>query len=137
MAAALAASDDLLDGLDDRAGTIRATLASSLSDAGSEARRVLLLLAALDVSDLEPALVAAVAECDTGSAGALLQELGEQRLIAPVVGGGWRMNDLLRLAASQLAISELGEQEILSAQERKVRWIVETAEEHVNDLKGG
>ncbi|HWJ50639.1 MAG TPA: NB-ARC domain-containing protein [Solirubrobacteraceae bacterium] len=137
MAEALAASDDLLGGLDDRAGSIRATLASSMGDAGSEARRVLLLLAALDVSDLEPALVAAVAGCDTGAAEALLQELGEQRLITPVAGGGWRINDLLRLAASQLAVSELGEREILSAQEHKVRWVVETAEEHANDLEGG
>ncbi len=136
MAKALATSADLLGGLDDRAGTIRATLASSLGDAGSEARRVLLLLAALDVSYPELALVAAVAACDTGTAEALLQELGEQRLITPVAGGGWRINDLLRLAASQLAVSELGEQEILSAQERKVRWVVEAAEEHANDLEG-
>jgi hypothetical protein len=136
MAKALAVSDDLLGGLDDRAGTIRRTLASSLGDAGSEARRVLLLLAALDVSDLEPALVAAVAGCDTGAAEELLQELCEQHLITPVAGGGWRINDLLRLAASQLAVSELGEQEILSAQEHKVRWVVETAEEHANDLEG-
>jgi hypothetical protein len=136
MAKALAASDDLLVGLDDRAGTIRATLASCLGDAGSDARRVLLLLAALDVSHPELALVAAVAACDTGTAEALLQELGEQRLITPVAGGGWRINDLLRLAASQLAVSELGEQEILSAQERKVRWVVEAAEEHAHDLEG-
>jgi hypothetical protein len=87
MARALAASDDLLGGLDDRAGTIRATLASSLGDAWSEARRVLLLLAALDVSDLEPDVVAAVAGCDIGAADALLQELVEQRLITPVAGG--------------------------------------------------
>jgi hypothetical protein len=136
MAKALTASADLLGGLDGRAGTIRATLASSLGDAGSEARRVLLLLAALDVSYPELALVAAVAACDTGTAEALLQELGEQRLITPVAGAGWRINDLLRLAASQLAVSELGEQEILSAQERKVRWVVEAAEEHANDLEG-
>jgi len=63
-------------------------------------------------------------------------ELCDQRLITPVAGGGWRINDLLRLAASQLAVSELGEQEILSAQEHKVRWVVETAEERANDLEG-
>jgi hypothetical protein len=40
------------------------------------------------------------------------------------------------LAASQLAVSELGEQEILSAQARKVRWVLETAKEHASDLEG-
>ena len=127
MANALAASEDLLGGLDDRAGTIRRTLTSSLGDAGSEARRVLLLLAALDVSDLEPALVAAVAGCDTGAAEELLRELGEQRLITPVAGGGWRINDLLRLVASQLGVSELGEEEIRDEGETILSWAVEAA----------
>jgi hypothetical protein len=136
LAQALASSKDILGGLDNRAGTIRATLSSGLGDVGSDARRVLLLLAALDVSDMEPALVAAVAGCDADTAGRLLEELGEQRLITPVSGGGWRINDLLRLAASQLAVSELGEQEILSAQARKVRWVLETAKEHASDLEG-
>jgi hypothetical protein len=136
MARALAASQDILGGLDDRVGTIRATLASGLSDVGSEARRVLLLLAALQVSDVEPALVAAVAGCDATSAGRLLEELGEQRLITALQGGGWRIHDLLRRAASALASSELGEQEILSARDRRVQWLVETAREHAEDLEG-
>ena len=136
MARALAASEDILGGLDDRVGTIRATLTSGLSDVGSDARRVLLLLAALEVSDVEPALVAAIAGCDTTTAGQLLEELGEQRLITALEGGGWRIHDLLRRAASQLAWGELGEQEISSALDRRVRWLVETAREHADDLEG-
>ena len=133
----LAESPDVLADIDDRAGTVRATLLSAIVGVREQPRRVLLLLAALDVRDIEPGLVAVVAGTDQDGAARLLEELGEERLLTPRAGGGWRMHDLLRQVASNHAVVEVGEQEIASARAHRVQWLVETAKEHVNDLDGG
>ncbi|HEY6549793.1 MAG TPA: NB-ARC domain-containing protein, partial [Solirubrobacterales bacterium] len=78
-----------LAALDDPHGTLRSTFASAIGTASAPARRLLLLLAALDVVDIEPGVVTALAQIDAGGAAQLLEELGDERLLVPLEGGSW------------------------------------------------
>jgi len=125
-----------LAALDDPHGTLRSTFSSAIGTASTPARRLLLLVAALDVADINPSVVAALVQTDEGSAAQLLEELGDERLLIPLEGGRWKLHGLLRAVAASLARGELAGAEVSSAQERRVALLVNAANEHVGDLKG-
>jgi len=128
---------DPLAALDDPAGTVQATLASAIGAASAEARRLLLLLAALEVADIDSEAAAAVAGVGREHAARLLEELEGERLLTPVQGGVARqMHQVLRHVAARLAAAELDEQVMTSAEEGRVRWLVTSAREHSGDLQG-
>lgn len=129
-------SSEPLAALDDPGGTVAAALGSALDAATPPSRRLLLLIAALEVVDIDDDVAAAVADVDRGEAARLLEELESERLLTPVIGGGWRMHRLLRGVAARMAREELGEQALASAQERRVRWLVASAKEHSGNLEG-
>jgi len=122
--------------LDDPDGTLLIALTSAIDSAGEPARRLLLLLAALKVTEISAPLAAALVQTSVGEARRLIEKLGDERLLIPVEGGGWKIHDLLRMTARSLAHRELAEDEIASAQKRRVNWLVNDANEHVRDLKG-
>lgn len=137
LASDAARGGDLLGVLDDPAGSVRATLASAIDAASPDARRLLLLLGALEVADIDPEVAAAVAGVPCKQVARLLEELEGERLLTPVEGGRARqMHQLLRLVAAQMAATELDEQEVTSAEERRVKWLVTSAHEHSGDLEG-
>jgi hypothetical protein len=126
---------DVLGAVDDAAGSVRATLSSALDATGPEARRLALLVATLTVGDIDPEVAAAIADYGRDHAARLLEELEGQRLLTRVEGGSKRqMHELLRRVAAELATAELGEEEIASAEERRVQWLVTSAREYSGDL---
>ena len=135
LAASVARAANALGALDDPAGTLRAALESAIEAASIAARRLLLLLGALEVADIEPEVAGVVGGVEAPEALRLLEELGAERLLTPVAGGGWRMHQLLRLVAASIAKAELGD-ELASAQQRRVVWLASSAREHVGDLEG-
>jgi hypothetical protein len=46
------------------------------------------------------------------------------------------MHQLLRVVAARMAAAELDEQQVTSAAERRVMWLVTSAQEHSGDLEG-
>ncbi len=122
--------------LDDPDGTLRNALTSAIDAADELARRLLLLLAVLDVTEISPPLAAALMQIDETEARRLIEELGDERLLIAVEGGGWKIHGLLRTTAQSIAHRELAEDEIVSAQKRRVDWLVDAAGEHVRDLEG-
>lgn len=127
---------DEIAALDDPNGTLRATFASAIDAASETARRLLLLLAVLDVPEIDPELVAALVQVEIGDAARLLEELGDKRLLIEIEGGRWRFHEILRAVAASIASGELGEDQVASAQKRRVAWLVNAAEEHARDLEG-
>lgn len=135
LAASVARAADAVGALDDPGGTLRAALESATAAASVGARRLLLLLGALEVADIKQEVAGVVAGVNATEALRLLEELGAERLLTPVAGGGWRMHQLLRLVAAAIAQDELGD-ELMSAQQRRVDWLASSAREHVGDLEG-
>jgi len=133
--ASIAQAADPVGGLDDPAGTLRAALETAIEAATEAARSLLLTLGALGVTDIEPEVAGVVAGVDATDALRVLEELGAERLLTPVAGGGWRMHQLLRAVASSIARDELGD-ELMSAQQRRVDWLASSARQHVGDLEG-
>ena len=135
LVASIARAPDAVGALDNPAGTLRAALESAIEAASASARSLLLLLGALGVTDIEPEVAGVVAGVDATKALRVLEELGAERLLTPVAGGGWRMHQLLRVVASSIARDELGD-ELMSAQQRRVDWLARAARQHVGDLEG-
>ncbi|MGO9788170.1 MAG: NB-ARC domain-containing protein [Solirubrobacteraceae bacterium] len=133
--AAVTPAADAVGALDDPAGTLRAALQTAIEAASTGARRLFLLLAALEVVSIEPEVAGAVTGEDAVRARQLLEELGAERLLTSVAGGTWRMHHLLRLVAASMARDELGD-ELTSAQERRVEWLTNSAQMHFEDLEG-
>lgn len=127
-AAAIAAEGDRLDALDDHAGTIRGVLESGMRAASTAAQRLLMLVAALDVVILKPDLLAALMGVSNSEARRLLEELEAERLLTSVEDGGWQMHDLLRACAQSLATERLTRDDLSSAQQRRVTWLVKSAQ---------
>jgi hypothetical protein len=135
-ARATSAGIDEIAALDDPSGSLRAMFASAIDAANETARRLLLLLAALDVTEIDPELVTALVQIDAASAARLLEELGDKRLLIEIEGGHWKFHEILRAVAASIARGELDDDQIASAQKRRVAWLVSAAKEHVRDLEG-
>ena len=116
---------------------LRVTLASAIQSTSAEARRLLLLLAALDTIEVEPQLSGAIADVDEEQAKVLLDELGLSRLLMPLEGRRWKIHGQLRGVAASIGREELGDEAIASAQQRRVDWLAKAAREHAGDLNGG
>jgi hypothetical protein len=127
---------DEVEALDDPRATLRTALVAAIDAASAGARRLLLLLASLEATEIDPSMAGALVGIEVAAAAKLIEELGDARLLLAVEGGGWRIHSLMRATAASLARKELGEEEIASAQKLRVDWLVSHAKEHVRDLKG-
>lgn len=113
--------------LSDGERALSATFATSTSGLEQPARRLLLLLAALDVGVIEPSICAALLDTDESVASAALGRLEDEGLLLPAVDGRRSMHGLLRLWARECAERELEPDLIVSASNRRVQWLVEAA----------
>ena len=120
-----------LRAIDDPAETIRATLTSGIDELSSPARRAILLAAEIEIADIAPASLAAAADIGETEARVVLEELEDRQVVKD---GG--LHQLVRSALKELAASELTEEEVTSAQQRRVAWLVESARPHFEDLGG-
>lgn len=123
--------DNSLLTVDDPEATISAALQSGLEAASPAGRRALLLIAALDVLDLSPESIGVIAGLGTAETRKLLEELHDRQLL-----GQSGLHQLLRALLRELARTELWEDDVASAQERRVRWLVESGQPHIDDLAG-
>jgi NB-ARC domain len=127
---------DALQALDDDQETLRVALTGAIEAASPGARRSLLLVSALEVTDLEPELLAALSGCTDREAIEVLAELSRRALIMPLQGGGFQVHGLLRAVAARLARESLADDEVASAQARRVQWLSESGRRLANDLDG-
>lgn len=130
------AAADLVAALDDREATLKGALSQAITAVADRPRRLLELLAILGVSDFEPNLLAAIAGVAPAEAIDAIEQLATSALISPLEGGGWQIHDLIRRVASAIGGEELSEEEIASAQARRVEWLVRSAQEQTTELDG-
>lgn len=123
--------DGTLEAIDDPQESMRATLSAGLFGLSADARRVLLLIAALDLVDLSPDALAAVSGVPEGTARRVIEELEDRQLLAPS-----GLHQLVRALLRDLASKELTEDDLLSARDRRVQWLVTSAQPHISDLTG-
>jgi len=116
-----------LASLADGKRALSAAFAASTSGLGQPERRLLLLLAALDVGVIEPSICAALLDGEEAAATAALEGLEDEGLLTSAADGRWSMHGLLRLWARECAERELEQDVITSANDRRVRWLVEAA----------
>lgn len=81
------------------------TLAGGAGPARGAAARAFRLFGVLDVPEVSVGLAAALLDVDPEAAETTLDELTEARLLEPVGDGRFRMHDLLRLFAAELAVA--------------------------------
>jgi hypothetical protein len=105
---------------------------ATLALLGPSARRLMLLIGALGVVDIEPDLCSAL--LGQNAAGAL-EELEAQQLLLKAADGRRRVHILLRDYLRRQSARDLGRATIASAQERRVQWLVQVAEERNRDLR--
>jgi hypothetical protein len=132
----LEAAVDLVAALDDRAETLKGALSDAIGAAADHPRRLLQLLAILEVSDFEPDLLAAIAGVTRAEAIDAIDDLAARALISSLEGGGWQIHDLIRRVASALGGEQLSDAEIASAQTRRVDWLVRSAQQQTTELDG-
>lgn len=130
----LRAGADALGVLDDRERAITSTLASGLDAVSGRARRLLMLVAALDVADFEPELAAAMLDCSKQGADDVLEELEDHQLIRRSRAGTFSTHPLVRSIAHGQATKSLGKDEAASAQQRRVDWLVQSGDQRVRNL---
>ncbi|MGW4793388.1 tetratricopeptide repeat protein, partial [Nonomuraea sp. NPDC004297] len=112
--------------IDDQA--IRASFMISYKDLGDgPAARLFRLLGLLDGPDVGVPVVAALAELPEPHTAALLDHLLESRLVESDVPGRYRMHDLLRLFAKELATEQESEQARAQAVRRAFHCYLATA----------
>ncbi|MEU0572559.1 BTAD domain-containing putative transcriptional regulator [Nonomuraea sp. NPDC005983] len=97
---------------------------ATLGPAGP-AKAVFRLFGVLDVPEVGVELVAALADVDPKTAEAALDELAEARLLEPVGDGRFRMHDLLRLFAAELAAAHDSPDERARAVRRALDWYLD------------
>lgn len=125
------ALDGTLEAIDDPNASVRATLTAGLAGLSGEARRTLLLAAALDVVDVSEDAVAEVAGLPRNEARRVVEELEDRQLL---LSGG--LHQLVRALLRDLASAELTEEDLSSARDRRVQWLVKSAQPHISDLMG-
>ncbi len=123
--------DGTIAALDDPSRTVTATLKAGLAGASPAARRVLLLVAVLDVRDLSPENVAELAGLTAAKARIVLEELRDRRLL-----GHAGPHQLLASLLIDLASNELTDHDLSSARERRVKRLVDSAQPHIDKLGG-
>ena len=128
---AAALFNETLETIDDPKESVRATLSAGLAGLSADARRILLLIAALDLTDLSSRALAAVSGVPPRDARRVIEELEDRQLLA---ASG--LHQLVRLLLLDLASEELTEDDLLSARDRRVQWLVTSAQPHISDLTG-
>jgi hypothetical protein len=120
-----------LAAVDDPDGTIRSVLEAALGAASMRARRTLLLVAMLDVVDLSPVSLAALAGVSETDGAGLVEELEDLQLLQD-----GRVHRFVRWLLFDLAQVELKEEDVTSAQQRRVDRLVNSAQPHIDELEG-
>jgi DNA-binding SARP family transcriptional activator/tetratricopeptide (TPR) repeat protein len=92
-------------GADPRA-SVRATLIASYRRLTEPERRLFRLVGLVPGTDLSEAAAAALAAVPLATAGAILRRLATVHLLAPAGAGRYRMHDLVRLYAAELATAD-------------------------------
>lgn len=128
---AAASLDGTLATIDDPKASVRAALLAGLAGLSADARRTLLIAAALELVDLSAEALAAVAGIPGSEMRRVVEEMEDRQLLS---SSG--LHQLIRAVLRDLASEELGEDTLLSAQERRVRWLVKSAQPHISDLTG-
>lgn len=90
-----------------------------------------MLIAALGVVDLSPASLAAVVGIREADGARLVEELEDLQLLHD-----GRVHDLVRSLLAELANQELEEDDVSSAQQRRVDRLVNSAQPHIDELEG-
>jgi Mrp family chromosome partitioning ATPase len=127
----VAALDGTIETIDDPKESLRATLSAGLAGLSADARRTLLLIAALDLVDLSQDALAAVSGTQPREARRVIEELEDRQLL-----GSAGLHQLVRSLLRQVASEELTEDDLLSARDRRVQWLVTSAQPHISDLTG-
>ncbi|WP_285663514.1 ATP-binding protein [Actinorhabdospora filicis] len=96
----------LAERLRDSAGRFDAVFEMSARQLDSQQRRVFRLLGVLPGSDFDAAVVAALAELRPGQVAAVLEELVDAHLVQEPAPGRYRLHDLIRDYAADLATAE-------------------------------
>ncbi|SEG98049.1 DNA-binding transcriptional activator of the SARP family [Nonomuraea solani] len=91
----------------------------------STAKAAFRVFGVLEVPEIGVGLAAALADTDQTTAEAALDELTEARLLEPVGDGRFRMHDLLRLFAAELAAAHDPPEERRRAVGRALEWYLE------------
>ncbi|MEU0483352.1 BTAD domain-containing putative transcriptional regulator [Streptosporangium sp. NPDC006013] len=99
----------------------------------SAAARAFRLFGVLDVPEVSLELAAALLDVELKVAEAALDELTEVRLLEPVGDGRFRMHDLLRLFAAELAVAEDLPTDRVRAVRRALDWYLDLCRQ-VSDL---
>lgn len=99
----------------------------------SAAARAFRLFGVLDVPEVSVELAAALLDVEPKVAEAALDELTEVRLLEPVGDGRFRMHDLLRLFAAELAVAEDPPADRVRAVRRALDWYLDRCRQ-VSDL---
>ncbi|MFJ2031608.1 BTAD domain-containing putative transcriptional regulator [Streptosporangium sp. NPDC087985] len=109
------------------------TLTGGADPARAEAAHAFRLFGVLGVPEVSVELAAALLDADPETAEAALDELTEVRLLEPVSDGRFRMHDLLRLFAAELAAVHDSPDERARAVRRALDWYLDVCRQ-VNDL---
>nr|WP_052317124.1 BTAD domain-containing putative transcriptional regulator [Streptosporangium roseum] len=110
-----------------------AALTGGAGRGGGAAAHAFRLFGVLDVPEISVELAAALLDADLKAAEDALDELAEVRLVEPAGGGRFRMHDLLRLFAAELAVVHDPPDERVRAVRRALDWYLDLCHQ-VNDL---
>lgn len=110
-----------------------AALTGGAGRATAAAAHAFRLFGVLDVPEISVGLAAALLDADLKVAEDALDELAEVRLVEPAGDGRFRMHDLLRLFAAELAVVHDPPDERVRAVRRALDWYLDLCHQ-VNDL---
>ncbi|OUC99215.1 hypothetical protein CA984_04030 [Streptosporangium minutum] len=110
-----------------------AALTGGAGRATAAAAHAFRLFGVLDVPEISVELAAALLDADPKAAEDALDELAEVRLVEPAGDGRFRMHDLLRLFAAELAVVHDPPDERVRAVRRALDWYLDLCHQ-VNDL---
>nr|WP_051865077.1 BTAD domain-containing putative transcriptional regulator [Streptosporangium roseum] len=110
-----------------------AALTGGAGRAAAAAAHAFRLFGVLDVPEISVGLAAALLDADLKVAEDALDELAEVRLVEPAGDGRFRMHDLLRLFAAELAVAHDPPDERVRAVRRALDWYLDLCHQ-VNDL---
>jgi len=96
----------LAERLRDNAGRFDAVFGMSLQQLDAAQRRLFRLLGVLPGADFDAAVAGALADLPPGRVGAMLEELVDAHLIQELAPGRYRLHDLIRQYATDLAADE-------------------------------
>jgi len=122
----------LAERLRDTAGRFDSVFGMSLQQLDAVQRRVFRLLGVLPGADFDAAVAGALADLPAGRLGAVLEELVDAHLVEEVTPGRYRMHDLIRQYAAELAAEE--EPQAEAALRRVVRHYLAQAVAHDRTL---